>query len=568
MAQIDRYLKTAHAHRASDLHLSAGEPMRLRVDGDLVPLNVPPVDSQKLEEILFEILTEQERQRLAENKNLDKSYSVEGLGNFRVNIFYTRRGIASVMRTIPTKIPTMSELGLPEAIEELGDLAKGLVLVTGPTGSGKSTTLAAMINMINHKHKYHILTIEDPIEFIQTSHQSLINQREIGNHCPTFGDALKYALREDPDVILVGEMRDLETISLALTAAETGHLVFGTLHTRGAASSIARIIDSFSAAQQAMIRTMLSEALVAVISQALLKKANGKGRVAAFEIMIVNHAISNLIREGKNFQIPSVIQTARKEGMILMDQHLIELLENKVITTDEAEPYMEDSTPLSRFRSTPQAHREHQVTIPPAHQQATKTSQPSVQRSIPVPSAPAQMTTPRTVSNALTTAPASFAKPALPVAKVNPPPLRPHPAAPKSPPITPISPPVIPRTPLSVAKAPAPPLTQKPLSTPEHSPPTEENSLNERSLEARILPILEQIENSIEMENRDEEVVEVLVPDDVSETRAGRKEDTSTFDIPPLHAPRAPISTTPEEAQKKRMPPPLPTAPALKRKAG
>jgi len=346
MAKLDIYLKSTVNKKASDLHFSSGEPVRVRVDGELVVLDQKVMQPAELLEMFYEILSEHEKEKFISSKNLDKSYSVSGVGNFRVNLFNNRKGPAAVLRTIPTKIPTIEDLGLPPTIHQLCDLDKGLVLVTGPTGSGKSTTLAAMINYINEKYKGHILTVEDPIEFVHESKQSLVNQREIGTSCYTFNDALKYALREDPDVILIGEMRDLETIALALTAAETGHLVFGTLHTRGAGASVDRIIDSFPANQQAMIRTMLAESLGAVISQALVKRAGGVGRVAAYEILVVNHAVSNLIREGKTFQIGSIMQTGRKEGMILMDQYLLELVASKKVLPEEAALYMENSALL------------------------------------------------------------------------------------------------------------------------------------------------------------------------------------------------------------------------------
>ena len=342
MAQIDNYLRHGMANRASDFHFSAGEPVRLRIDGDLVQLDQPPLTHEQVEAIFFEILSPVEIEKLQTMKNLDKSYGVEGLANFRLNVYYTRRGMAGVIRSIPSKIPTMANLGLPESIQNLTALAKGLVLVTGPTGSGKSTTLAAMLNHINETYPYHILTAEDPVEFVHPSKNCLISQREIGTTCPTFSDALRAALREDPDIILIGEMRDLETIGLALTAAETGHLVFGTMHTRGAAASVDRIIDSFPANQQGMVRAMLAESLMGVISQVLCKKKDGKGRVAAYEIMVSNHAISNLIREGKTFQIPSVIQTSRRDGMILMAQNLKDLIAAGTISEEEAAPYMDE----------------------------------------------------------------------------------------------------------------------------------------------------------------------------------------------------------------------------------
>jgi twitching motility protein PilT len=347
MPHLDGYLKLAVAQGASDLHFSANQPVRLRIDGDLVTIDATILTGEQVEIIFFEILSEEERQRFIEKRNLDRSYRLDGLGSFRLNLFMTRAGIAAVLRSIPSKIPTIEELGLPDTLKDLASSSRGLVLVTGPTGSGKSTTLAAMIHHINRNCPYHILTAEDPVEFVHPSLKSLVNQREIGNSCPSFADALKYALREDPDVILVGEMRDLETISLALTAAETGHLVFGTLHTRGAAASVDRVIDSFPANQQSMIRAMLSESLIAVISQVLLKKASGRGRVAAYEIMIVNHAISNLIREGKTFQITSALQTGKKEGMILMDQHIRDLVSSGQVTVEEAEAYVENPAVLS-----------------------------------------------------------------------------------------------------------------------------------------------------------------------------------------------------------------------------
>jgi twitching motility protein PilT len=404
MPEIERYLKLCMERRASDLHFSAGEPVRARIDGDLETLEPHPMDDNILQRILFEILTEAERKKFLSLKNLDKSYALEGRGYFRVNIFLTRRGLGAVLRTIPSKIPTMGELGLPEAVKTLSELGKGLVLVTGPTGSGKSTTLAAMINHINSNFPYHILTAEDPVEFVHTSKKSLVNQREIGSNCPSFADALKYALREDPDVILVGEMRDLETIGLALTAAETGHLVFGTLHTRGAGASVDRIIDSFPANQQAMIRTMLSESLAGVISQSLLKRADKSGRVAAYEILVVNHAISNLVREGKTFQIPSIMQTGRKEGMILMDQHILELVDKGMVAVEEAEAYMEDPTPL--------ASRKGRAPMKPTAIQTTfnTTKDPAVKEVINAIKAPT--TAPAMPASAPRTVPPPMAKPA------------------------------------------------------------------------------------------------------------------------------------------------------------
>jgi len=336
---MQNILRLASEKKASDIHFSAEEPIRFRVDGDLLAVTENPLSASALEALLFEILSEEEQMKLHQQKNLDKSCQIPGAGQFRVNMFFNRKGIAAVLRTIPSQTPSLESLGLPEVIKKLAEKPRGLILVTGPTGSGKSTTLAAIIDYINSNFPYHILTVEDPVEFVHSSKRSLVNQRDIGHSCHSFQDALKYALREDPDVILIGELRDLETISLALTAAETGHLVFGTLHTRGAAPSIDRMIDSFPANQQAMIRAMLADSLLAVISQALLKKAEGKGRVAAYEIMVVNSAISNLIREGKVFQIEGVIQTGKKDGMVLLDQSLSALVSSGQVNFEEAIPY-------------------------------------------------------------------------------------------------------------------------------------------------------------------------------------------------------------------------------------
>jgi twitching motility protein PilT len=291
---------------------------------------------EELKAILYEIMTERQQADFEAKKDLDFAYSVPGLARFRGNVFLQHKGIGAVFRIIPTKILSADELGLPEGVRKMTMLKKGLVLVTGPTGSGKSTTLAAMIDLINSTRREHILTLEDPLEFVHESKMSLLNQRQIGEHSESFTAALRAALREDPDVILVGEMRDLETISLALTAAETGHLVYGTLHTNSAAKTVDRIIDAFPKDSQEQVRTMLSESLKGVICQQLLKTADGHGRVAALEIMVGTPALSNLIREGKTFQIPSIMQTARKEGMQMMDQHVLDLLKTRKITAEEA----------------------------------------------------------------------------------------------------------------------------------------------------------------------------------------------------------------------------------------
>ena len=297
MARIDALFKMMKEQGASDLHLSTGSPPIFRLHGDMERLNFKELSHEEVKAILYEILTEKQKADFEAKHDLDCAYSVPGLARFRCNILMTHRGIGAVFRIIPSKILTVDDLGIPEGVRKLTLLKKGLVLVTGPTGSGKSTTLAAMIDLINSTRREHILTLEDPLEFVHENKQSLVNQRQIGEHSDTFSSALRAALREDPDVILVGEMRDLETISLAMTAAETGHLVFGTLHTNSAAKTIDRIIDAFPKDGQEQIRTMLSESLKGVVCQQLLKTVDGKGRVAVLEIMVGTPAIANLIRE-------------------------------------------------------------------------------------------------------------------------------------------------------------------------------------------------------------------------------------------------------------------------------
>ncbi|MBT1072153.1 type IV pilus twitching motility protein PilT [Pelotalea chapellei] len=336
MARIDALFKMMKEQGASDLHLSTGNPPIFRLHGEMVRLQFKTLGNDELKAILFEILNEKQKAHFEETKDLDFAYAVEGLARFRGNILMQHRGIAAVFRIIPSKILSADDLGLPEGVRRMTNFKKGLVLVTGPTGSGKSTTLAGMIDLINATRKEHILTLEDPLEFIHENKESLINQRQIGEHTESFSSALRAALREDPDIILVGEMRDLVTIQLAMSAAETGHLVFGTLHTNTAAKTIDRIIDVFPTDQQEQVRAMLSESLKGVVCQQLLKTADGKGRVAALEIMLGTPAIANLIREAKTFQIPSIIQTAKKDGMQLMDQHLLDLLKTKRINPEEA----------------------------------------------------------------------------------------------------------------------------------------------------------------------------------------------------------------------------------------
>jgi twitching motility protein PilT len=319
-------------NKASDLHLSAGLPPMIRVDGDIRRINIPALDHKEVHALIYDIMNDKQRKDYEEFFETDFSFALPGIARFRVNAFNQERGAAAVFRTIPSEILSLEDLKAPKFFEELCKKPRGMVLVTGPTGSGKSTTLAAMINYINRNDYAHILTVEDPIEFVHQSQKCLINQREVHRDTQSFNNALRSALREDPDIILVGEMRDLETIRLALTAAETGHLVFGTLHTTSAAKTIDRIIDVFPAAEKDMIRAMLSESLQAVISQTLLKKIGG-GRIAAHEIMVGTSAIRNLIREAKVAQMYSAIQTGRKEGMQTLDQNLKELVDRGLVTT-------------------------------------------------------------------------------------------------------------------------------------------------------------------------------------------------------------------------------------------
>lgn len=335
MAQIDTLLKLALEHGASDLHLRAGTPSLLRIHGRLQP--VPGLEgTDNTSVVLLEILSESQRQLFEAHNDLDFAYEIPGVARFRANFLRQRNGLGAVFRVIPNEIRGLEKLGLPQAVHQLARLEQGLVLVTGPTGSGKSTTLAAIIDHINQESDKHIVTIEDPLEFIHPSKTCLVTQREVGPHTESFAAALRAVLREDPDIILIGELRDLETISLAITAAETGHLVFGTLHTRTAASTVDRVIDVFPPTQQGQIRTMLAETLKAVIAQQLVLRADGQGRMVVVEILVGTPALSNLIREGKTYQIPSVIQTGRREGMQTMDQAILELLRAKHITPQEA----------------------------------------------------------------------------------------------------------------------------------------------------------------------------------------------------------------------------------------
>jgi twitching motility protein PilT len=336
MAKIDELFKLMHDQGASDLHLATGSQPIFRINGELELIEHKVYDDKSLKEILYEIVPENKIKSFEETNDMDFAYEVPNQGRYRGNFFQQKWGIGAVFREIPYKILTTEQLGLPEAIIKLSMLHEGLVLVTGPTGSGKSTTLAAMIDYINKNKKCHIITIEDPVEFVHQNQSCIVNHREVGLHTKSFKSALRGALREDPDIILLGEMRDVETIELAIEAASTGHLVFGTLHTQNATKTIDRIIDVFPAYQQSQIRTSLSESLKGVIAQKLLKRIDKKGRVAVFEILITTSAISNLIRESKNFQIPSAIQTGKKYGMQSLDDAILAVLKEKKISPDDA----------------------------------------------------------------------------------------------------------------------------------------------------------------------------------------------------------------------------------------
>src|SRR6476619_7182722 len=333
---ISELLAFTVKNKASDLHLSSGLPPMIRVHGDVRRINLPPLEHKDVHAMVYDIMNDGQRKFYEENLECDFSFAIPNLARFRVNAFVQQRGAAAVMRTIPSKILSLEDLKAPKIFGEIADQPRGMVLVTGPTGSGKSTTLAGMVNHKNETELGHILTVEDPIEFVHESKKCLINQREVGPHTLSFANALRSALREDPDCILVGEMRDLETIRLALTAAETGHLVFGTLHTSSAAKTVDRVVDVFPAAEKDMVRAMLSESLIGVISQTLCKIKDGSGRVAAYEIMLGSAAIRNLIRENKIAQMYSAIQTGQSAGMQTLDQCLADLVRRNVIAPAEA----------------------------------------------------------------------------------------------------------------------------------------------------------------------------------------------------------------------------------------
>jgi twitching motility protein PilT len=332
---ITELLAFAVKNKASDLHLSSGLPPMIRVHGDIRRINLPPMEHEDVHAMVYDIMSDAQRKMYEEHLEADFSFAVPNLARFRVNAYNQQRGAAAAFRTIPSKVLSLEELNCPKIFAEITNRPRGLILVTGPTGSGKSTTLAAMVNHVNENEYGHILTIEDPIEFLHEAKKCLINQREVGPHTLSFANALRAALREDPDIVLVGEMRDLETVAIAIETAETGHLVFGTVHTSTAASTVDRIIDQFPADRQQQIRVMLAESLRGVISQMLCKKPGG-GRVPAFEVLIAASSVANLIRESKTFQIPSVMQTGRQLGMCMMNDSLCDLVKHKVVAPGEA----------------------------------------------------------------------------------------------------------------------------------------------------------------------------------------------------------------------------------------
>ena len=347
MAKIDAFFKLMNEQGASDLHLTAGQPPALRIRGEIERIKYKVLDSDDLRGMLYEIAPEQKIKSFEESGDIDFGYEIPGLARYRANFFMQKNGVAAVFREIPSTIMTADQLGLPEVVSKLATLPRGLILVTGPTGSGKSTTLAAVIDVANRSRKDHIITVEDPIEFVHQSQGCIVNHREIGIHTNSFATALRGALREDPDIIMVGEMRDLETISLAVEAASTGHLVFSTLHTSSAYKTVDRVIEVFPSSEQPLIRSTLADGLRAVIAQVLFKRIDRKGRVVALEILIANPAVRNLIREGKTHQIPSMIQTGKKYGMILLDDSIMELYTKGMVSAEEAYAKANDK---GRFR--------------------------------------------------------------------------------------------------------------------------------------------------------------------------------------------------------------------------
>ncbi|MFH1993334.1 MAG: type IV pilus twitching motility protein PilT [Pseudomonadota bacterium] len=353
MARIDAFFKLMHDQGASDLHLVSGQPPALRLRGDVERIKYKVLENDDLKSMLYEIAPEDKVKVFEETGDVDFGYEIPGLARYRANFFMQKYGVAAVFRQIPEQIMTAEQLGLPPVVSKLASLPRGLVLVTGPTGSGKSTTLAAIIDQANRNRKDHIITVEDPVEFVHKSQGCIVNHREVGLHTKSFKAALKGALREDPDIILVGEMRDLETISLAIEAASTGHLVFGTLHTSSAPKTVDRVIEVFPSSEQAQIRSTLSDGLRAVIAQVLFKRIDKKGRCAALEILIANPAVRNLIREAKTHQINSMIQTGRKYGMQLLDDAIMELLNKGWISGEEAYMKANEKSKFRPFLKTP-----------------------------------------------------------------------------------------------------------------------------------------------------------------------------------------------------------------------
>ncbi len=353
MAKIDAFFKLMHEHGASDLHLVSGQPPALRLRGDVERIKYKLLDNDELRAMLYEIAPEEKVKVFEETGDVDFGYEIPGTARYRANFFMQKYGVAAVFREIPSTIQTAEQLALPPVISKLAMLPRGLVLVTGPTGSGKSTTLAAIIDVANRNRKDHIITVEDPIEFVHHSQGCIVNHREIGLHTRSFASALRGALREDPDIILVGEMRDLETISLAIEAASTGHLVFGTLHTSSAAKTVDRVVEVFPASEQAQIRSTLADSLRAVVAQVLFKRVDKKGRCAALEILIATPAVRNLIREAKTHQLPSMIQTGKKYGMQLLDDAIMDLMKKGWISADEAYTKANDKARYRPFIKAP-----------------------------------------------------------------------------------------------------------------------------------------------------------------------------------------------------------------------
>ncbi|HEV2104612.1 MAG TPA: type IV pilus twitching motility protein PilT [Candidatus Eisenbacteria bacterium] len=352
MNRIDAFLELAVNQGGSDLHLVSGQPPRIRLNGELQGVRFRELSTQDVHDFLDEFMTPEQRQVLAEHRSVDFAYASANAGRFRVNVYRHVGGVAAAMRVIPTKVPSLDALGLPQAVHQVLGVGKGLVLVTGPTGSGKSTTLAGMVDHLNHTLKGHVITIEDPIEFVHEYDHCVVTQREVGAHAATFAEALRSAVREDPDVILVGEMRDLETISLALTAAETGIMVFGTLHTNGAVRCVDRIVNVFPPRRQDQVRTMLADSLRLVVSQQLVRKADHSGRIVAAEVMVNTHAVSSMIRQGNMHKLGSAIQAGQRVGMQSLDAVLTDYVRRELITGEEAYEHAVDRTVFERFVTT------------------------------------------------------------------------------------------------------------------------------------------------------------------------------------------------------------------------